>query len=130
VRRLRIIRIENTAAGLIGVLTIDGIVECFTLQPDPTDIHFSIPSGAYHCIRHHGPKYPDTLEIVVKGHSDLLFHILNLEDESRGCVGLGKMVGEINGKRSILGSGDAFRDFMKKMGGDQEANLFIEDSFG
>lgn len=126
-KHARIVRLERTEDGIIGVLTLDGIIECYTLQPDEKDIHFSIPVGNYLCQRFHGKKYPDTFEIVVPGHTALLFHILNREDESEGCVGLGKMVGHINGKRAILGSRDAFTEFMRKMGTDQEFNLVMID---
>ncbi len=126
-KHLRITRIEKSLNGIIGALTIDGVAECWTLQPDEKDIHFSIPVGNYLCRRFHGTKYKDTFEIIVAGHTALLFHVLNREDESEGCIGLGKMVGEINGKRAILGSGDAFREFMRKMGDDQEFNLVIVD---
>ena len=126
-KRLRIFRVERSEDGIIGILTIDGKAFCYTLQPDERDAHFSIPEGSYAVKRFHGRKYPDTFEIVVAGHTALLFHILNQEDESEGCIGLGKMVGNINGKRAILGSGDAFKEFMKIMGDDQEANLIIQD---
>jgi len=126
-KHLRLIRVERTEDGIIGILTIDGKVECFTLQPDEADIHFSISVGNYLCKRFHGRKYSDTFEIVVPGHSALLFHILNREDESEGCVGVGKEVGYLNGKRAILNSAWAFEQFMKKMGSDTEFNLVIVD---
>ncbi|MFA7520450.1 DUF5675 family protein [Shewanella sp.] len=126
-KHIRIVRVEKSEDGLIGVLTIDGKALCFTLQPDPTDIHFSIPAGNYLCKRFHGAKWKDTFEIIVAGHKDLLFHILNVENESKGCIGLGEQIGELNGKRAILASGVAFSSFMKIMGNDQECNLVIVD---
>ena len=126
-KRLRIFRVERSEDGIIGILTIDGKAFCYTLQPDERDAHFSIPEGSYAVKRFHGRTYPDTFEIVVAGHTALLFHILNQEDESEGCIGLGKMVGNINGKRAILGSGDAFKEFMRIMGDVQEADMFIQD---
>jgi hypothetical protein len=126
-KKLNLIRVETSEQGLIGVLLVDGVIECFTLQPDLTDKHFSISAGHYRCKRFHGTKYPDTFEIVVPGHTALLFHILNLEDQSEGCIGLGESVGYLDGKRAILASGIAFAEFMKKMGNDQECTLIIED---
>ena len=126
-KKLRIYRVERSEDGIIGILTIDGKAFCYTLQPDERDAHFSIPEGSYAVKRFHGRKFPATFEIVVAGHTALLFHILNQEDESEGCIGLGKMVGYINGKRAILGSRDAFKEFMRIMGDDQEANLIIQD---
>lgn len=126
-RKVNILRVEKSESGLIGVLLIDGVVECFTLQPDPTDIHFSIPVGAYLCKRFHGEKWVDTFEIVVPKHTDLLFHSGNVEPDSTGCILLGEEVGYLNGQRAVLASGKAFGDFMMKMGSEQEFNLFIED---
>ena len=124
---LRIARIERSEDGLIGVLTIDGKADCFTLQRDEQDQHYSIPVGSYQCKRFHGTKWKDTFEIIVRGHSDLLFHSGNLETDGVGCIILGEQVGELNGKRAVLVSGMAFSEFMKKMGTDQECNLVIQD---
>jgi hypothetical protein len=66
----------------------------------------------------------------VQGHTALLFHVMNLEDESKGCIGLGESVGYLKGKRAVLSSGVAFEQFMKGMGGDQQFNLIIEDWAG
>jgi hypothetical protein len=126
-KRLRITRVERSEDGIIGVLTIDGKADCFTLQPDERDQHFSIPVGNYLCKRFHGTKYPDTFEICIPGHTALLFHAGNREEDTDGCILLGEEVGELNGKRAVLASGKAFCEFMKKMGDDQEFNLVIQD---
>lgn len=130
-KTVKIIRVERSEDGIIGVLKIDGRAQCWTLQPDDKDTHFSIPSGSYPCQRFHGKKYPDTFEIIVSGHSALLFHPLNIEDESEGCIGLGEYLGAYKGKRAIFNTvrHKAFDDFMKVMGEDQKFNLFIEDVF-
>lgn len=126
-KHLKIHRVERSEDGLIGVLTIDGKADCLTMQPDERDAHFSIPEGSYLCKRFHGKKYPDTFEILVPGHTALLFHAGNRETDSEGCILLGEEVGELGGKRAVLASGKAFCEFMKKMGNDQEFNLVIED---
>lgn len=128
-KKARLIRVENSAAGLIGVLVIDGLVECFTLQPDPSDAHFSIPPGRYSCRRFRGRKYPDTFEVVVPGHTALLFHAGNVEDDSEGCILLGKEVGLLNGRRAVLASAKAFGGFMARMGTDREFDLIIQDYY-
>ena len=127
--QLVLIRVENSPSGLIGVLLINGVVECFTIQPDSTDDHFSIPPGFYECRRFHGAKYKDTFEIIVKDHTALLFHIGNIEDHSEGCIILGESVGYLNDKRAVLSSGLAFEQFMKRMGDTQKCNLLIIDLF-
>lgn len=126
-KHLRITRVERSEDGLIGVLTIDGRADCFTLQPDEQDQHFSIPVGNYLCKRFHGKKWQDTFEIVVPGHTALLFHSGNVEENTEGCILLGQTVGSLNGKRAVLNSQWALGEFMKKMGDDQECNLVIQD---
>jgi hypothetical protein len=128
-KKLTLIRVEKSEQGLIGVLLVDGVVECFTLQPDPDDKHFSIPVGNYLCKRFHGKKWQDTFEIVVKGHTALLFHSGNVEENTEGCVLLGESVGYLGGKRAVLVSGKAFFDFMARMNNDQECNLIIKDCY-
>jgi len=128
-KKLRIVRLEKSEEGLIGILLIDGKVDCFTLQPDENDVHFSIPVGNYLCKRFHGKKWIDTFEILVKGHTSLLFHALNTEDQSEGCIGLGETVGYLGSKRAIFSSGKAFFDFMSKLKDETELNLVIVDCF-
>ena len=126
-KHVRIVRVERSEDGLIGVLTIDGRADCWTLQPDERDQHFSIPVGSYLCKRFHGKRWQDTFEIIVPGHTALLFHSGNRESDTEGCILLGEEVGELNGKRAVLASGKAYVEFMKKMGNDQEFNLVIQD---
>ena len=126
-KHLRIIRVERSQDGIIGVLTIDGKAECFTLQPDEADKHFSIPVGNYACKRFHGKRWQDTFEILIPKHSALLFHSGNVEEDTEGCILLGEEVGELNGKRAVLASGKAFMRFMKKLDKEQEFNLVIMD---
>ncbi len=126
-KRVRIVRVEKSEDGIIGVLTIDGKADCFTMQPDERDVHFSIPVGNYACRRFSGRKWQDTFEIIVPKHSALLFHSGNTEENTEGCILLGEEVGELIGKRAVLASGKAFKEFMKKMGADQAFNLVIVD---
>jgi len=126
-KHVRIVRVERSEDGIIGVLTIDGKADCLTMQPDERDQHFSIPVGSYLCKRFHGKRWQDTFEIVVPGHTALLFHSGNRESDTEGCILLGEEVGELGGKRAVLASGKAFSEFMKKMGDDQEFNLVIQD---
>jgi len=126
-RRVRMVRVEETSNGIIGVLTIDGLALCFTLQPDKNDRYFQIPPGSYLCKRFHGKKWKDTFEIIVKGHTALLFHIGNQESSTQGCVLLGKEVGEYNGERSVLSSRQAFSEFMDILKDEDQLNLTIID---
>lgn len=125
-KELKIVRLEETEQGTIGVLLIDGLVHSFTLEPDSGDKKKSqIPLGPYHVQRFHGKKWKDTFEIVVPEHTAVLFHSGNTEEHTQMCVLLGEKEGWLRGSRAILESGAAFESFMKIMGSDKEAKLFI-----
>ena len=112
---LFIVRVESNPDGALGVLRIDNRVFCWTLQPDPTDEHFFIPAGVYEYRRFHGTKHKDTFEIVVPGHTAILFHPLNKEDESEACIGLGDDIGfDERGSRQIYNSRRTFDAFMTR----------------
>ena len=85
--------------------------------------------GVYTVKRFHGTKWKDTFEIIVFGHTAVLFHAGNTEADTRMCILLGSTVGKLKGNRAVLNSGISFSSFMKKMGDDQEAVLFIEDRY-
>ena len=121
----RLIRIEKTQDGILGTLVIDDRFQCLTMERDDT----FLKQGQYHCQRFHGAKYADTFEICVPGHTAVLFHPGNTEDDSQGCVLTGQKVGYVSGKRAVLESKVAFEQFMARMGDDQCFKLFIEDRF-
>jgi len=128
--RIRIVRLEMSKQGALGVLLMDDVIFCFTLEPDITEKRkLYIQQGVYHCQRFHGTRWKDTFEILVPGHTVVLFHAGNTEADTRGCILLGATVGKLKGNRAVLNSGISFSSFMKKMGDDQEAVLFIEDRY-
>jgi hypothetical protein len=125
-KELKIVRLEETPKGAVGVLLIDGLVHSFTLEPDSGDKKKSqIPLGCFHVKRFHGAKWKDTFEIVVPGHTAVLFHSGNTEEHTQMCVLLGEKEGYLKGERAVLESGMAFKSFMEIMGEDQEAKLFV-----
>lgn len=113
---LFIIRVESNPDGALGVLRIGDRVFCWTLQPDPTDEHFFIPAGVYEYRRFHGTKYKDTFEVLVSGHTGLLFHAGNDEEDTKGCILLGSDIGfGADGRRWVCKSGATFEAFMRRM---------------
>lgn len=119
----RIIRPEKSEQGMIGILVINDVIQCFTLERDDTFIR----QGCYTCSRFHGEKYKDTFEVQVHGHSAVLFHPGNVETDTQGCILLGNRVGWLDGKRAVLESVKAFEAFMELMGEDSEFTLFVEN---
>lgn len=111
----KIIRVEMSSQGALGVLVLDNEAFCCTLQPDWNDPEwFCIPDGDYTCKRFHGKKWPDTFEIMVMGHTALLFHAGNTEADTEGCILLGASFGKLKGNRAVLNSGTTFREFLTR----------------
>ena len=128
--RARIVRLEQTSQGALGVLLIDSIIFCFTLEPDINErgkLH--IPQGVYHCQRFHGAKWKNTFEILVSGHTAVLFHAGNTEADTLGCVLLGATTGKLKGNRAVLNSGSTFQDFLTRTEELSEFSLFVEDRY-
>ena len=119
-----IIRLERSTQGFIGVLTIDSMIFCFTLERDDT----FIKPGCYHCQRFSGTKWPDTFEITVPGHTAVLFHAGNVEADTQGCVLLGATTGKLKGERAVLNSGETFKNFLKMMEGKDFFTLFVTNN--
>lgn len=108
----KIIHVEQTEQGKIGVFILDGRTYFFTMERDDNDpLYKPIPNGIWNCVRHSGEKYKNTFEILVPGRSDCVFHNGNKENASRGCVILGMTVGMLNGARAVLSSIPAFTSF-------------------
>lgn len=110
---VRIVRLEQTAQGALGSMTLFGHLFCSTLEPDSNDPdRFQIPEGTYFCRRFSGSKYKDTFEVVVPGHTALLFHAGNIEAHTQGCIILGQYPGKLANNRAVLNSGNTFNKFM------------------
>ena len=125
----RIVRLESTLDGALGILLLDSKIFCFTLQPDKDDSKYHIPAGEYLCKRFHGTKWVDTFEIVVPGHTAVLFHAGNTEADTKGCVLLGSSVGKLKGQRAVQNSGKTFEDFMNRCFNLMQFKLLIEDRY-
>lgn len=76
-----------------------------------------IPQGRHHCtptVFHNGRPAPyATFEIIVPGHSRLLFHRGNIEDDSEGCILVAESYGLLRGAPAVLASAAGFDEFMR-----------------
>ena len=117
--KLKLIRLEETPEGAIGVLMFEEQVFCLTLEPDARDtVRFQIPVGIHPMRQFKGTeetKWHDTLEVVVKGHTVLLFHSGNVEKHSVGCILLGSEASKLRGQRAVLNSGNTFTRFKEEV---------------
>jgi hypothetical protein len=129
-RKLRLVRLTQNDDGAVGVLQIDGIAMCFTIERDSKDPAYpQIPAGIYPVKRFHGKRWQDTFEIVVPGHTAVLFHSGNTEVDSHMCVILGRRVGQLGNKMAVLESDAAFVAFMKTLNDEKEMTILIEDFY-
>lgn len=134
---LALTRTEYLSTGIFGLLlSEDDELELYTIehayatQPDGTVGSLvyqpKVPQGAYTCVRgthalSNGVAF-ETFEITnVPGHTGVLIHPGNSENDSHGCVLLGlSRSGDL-----ILHSKDAFNKFMKLQTGVNEFKLYI-----
>ena len=129
-RRVKLLRVEESKQGAVGVLIVDKKLFAITLEPDAADpIGFQIPPGEYKCIRYHGTKWPSTFAVLVEDHEGILFHSGNTEMHTEGCILLGRYAGYLRERRAVLNSGWTFREFMKVLDGEDEFHLVVINAY-
>ena len=122
------LRLDRTAYEVDGIfghlMTEDGKFLAMTLehsylQPDGSYTP-KLSAGVYACVRGshqlHSMQHPFvTFEITkVPGHSNILFHAGNFNDDSEGCVLLGELVAKsATGVQMITNSRKTFEKFME-----------------
>ncbi len=116
--KARILRLEETVEGALGVLLLNNRYFCSTLEPDKNDpVRYQIETGIYYCKRYSSEKFPNTFEVIVPGHTALLFHAGNVEEDTTGCIILGQYPGKLRESRAVLNSGATFKLFMSMLEG-------------
>lgn len=120
---LTLTRTNFTMSGIFGTLeSEDKALYCDTLEHSYPPIFIpKILAGTYRCIRgkhclHKTSKPFDTFEVTkVPGHTGILFHIGNFNDDSNGCILLGHRNTNEKVPRGIYNSRYAFDNFMDYM---------------
>ncbi|MDD9304373.1 MAG: hypothetical protein HUK40_19325 [Desulfobacter sp.] len=129
--KARLIRVEESDQGTLGVLVLDGQAFCCTLEPPNIGNRQNlscIPCGHYTAIRKISPKYGDTFEITgVPNRTHVLIHPGNLVKHTRGCVLLGQYFGKLTGNRAVLNSGVTFKNFLNRAGTTSSFELEIRE---
>lgn len=85
-----------------------------------------IGNGVYKCRRSvfHRGGYP-TFEIIVPGHTRVLFHRGNVETESEACVLVAEAFSLLNGVTAVTDSRGGFREFMELAGNAAAFDLIV-----
>jgi len=131
-KQVRIVRTTtNPDTGTLGMLSIDGIPQCVTLELFSRNNMRNIsciPEGVYRCIRHESRDW-DWRVLDVPSRSGILFHAGNTVKDIEGCILFGKYIGNVNGVKGVLESKIARLDFNSIMGAEDEFKLEIVNSF-
>mgnify|MGYP001596600586 CR=1 FL=1 len=132
---LKLLRIAETEHGTFGVL-FDEPPEPFAVTVERKWLNNKtgescIPIGEYTCKKVQSPKFGGTYQVMdVKGRSEILFHIGNIDDDSHGCIIVGENFGRRNGSTAVLSSGNTvgagFLEFKERLHGHDEFRLLIE----
>lgn len=135
---LMIKRIKFSEFGIFGILYDKNAARvCVTLEhayPSDSPLLWApkVPPGKYICLRgehqllrQNNPF--ETFEITnVPGHTAILFHVGNTNDDTAGCVLLGSGYNNLEFPRSIINSKLAFKKFMDLQSGVDRFNLEVE----
>lgn len=129
---IELLRLEQTHKGTIGVLRVNGVFVCCTLElpwKDNTPNVSCFPTGMYEVHLEYSHRYNRKLWEVkgVEGRSEIKFHIANFLTDLRGCVGVGLYQShDSDGQRSVLKSAKAFDRFMAAMGDRMADQLIVK----
>ena len=115
---------EDGAFGMM--LGDDGVPFAVTLERTFEDKRVVVVDGEYICPKdfYHGGGYA-TFGIPVEGHTRVLFHKGNVEENSLACVLVGEKFEPFNGKPGIAESGKGFSEFMARYGAEEAFRLKV-----
>ena len=115
--------------GTFGTLTV-GNFECYTVERPWLNNKVAescIPEGKYELRpdRYNRGGYNAYKLMDVPDRSQIKIHVANTTDNVIGCIGLGKILTQIDDKWAVGYSKKAFGEFMEEMNGEVgEINIF------
>lgn len=133
---IHIRRKKFTQKGILGELQSDnGAFSCSTLEHayEVNGAHYAakVPYGLYLCqrgihrLKSHADEF-ETFEVMgVEGHSGILFHPGNFNQDSEGCFLLGEP--SVAGEIEVLNSRATFKKFMALQEGIEQFALMVFD---
>lgn len=134
-KTIRLKRLKSNSMGTLGIMTIDTIEICSTMELPWVDAEHDgisdsnvscIPDGVYFCKKIHSPTFGEVFEVQnVPGRSHILIHSANFQREIRGCIAVGMITGEQNGQYCIYKSKVALSNLYRFLGDDSEFCLEI-----
>ena len=130
-----------TADGVLGEMCdsngtplFQTLEHAYLNETDPSHYYAKLCPGTYTCVRgehrlHDGIEF-QTFEIMgVPGHTGILIHVGNYNEDSEGCVLIGKKLGWRDGAkiRMLMASKQAFAEFMEIQKEVDSFKLVVED---
>lgn len=118
--------VANIKDGLFSVLMWLGVPFAVSVERTFDDGGFIIKAGTYRCVRsfYYKGGY-QTFEIIVEGHTRILFHKGNIEEHSLGCVIVAESFGVFGGKTAVLDASHGFSELMQLSAGLQEFPMIV-----
>ena len=124
-------RVDYSEGGIFGQFFFenDSLPFCVTLEHSFNGVPV-VPLGVFNCVRgvhrlSDGVAF-ETFEITgIDGHSGLLFHAGNFNDDSHGCV----LLGESRAINYITNSRKKFNDFMMRLQGIDQFQIEVKNGY-
>lgn len=138
--KLLLDRTVFTEASTTGVLYINDIRECFTLEDKVREVEgrdvsewkiqnkTAIPKGTYKIVIDVSPKYQrEMLHILdVPGFSGIRIHSGNVADDTEGCILVGKTVGKDRVNNSVDAMKGLFPKIKQALDNKEEVTITIK----
>lgn len=108
---IEVVRLWETPLSTCGMMSIDAVFECYTLEPPEGPER--IPAGTYAVKIEYSPRFdrPTPHLLNVPGHEYEEIHVGNFPRDSHGCT----LVGKTRGVDYIGQSEAAFFQLMEKL---------------
>lgn len=105
---LTVTRQNPTALSTSGLLAVNGVFECYTLEPAAP-----IPAGVYTLALAFSPHFQTVTPhvLAVPGFTAIEIHWGNFPRDTRGCL----LVGQTRAANFVGNSREAFRSLMRKL---------------
>lgn len=109
-------RFDSGSNDTLGRVYIDGVLKCFSIEDEKRVVKVKgetrIPAGTYNVCFYDSPTHGKKALMIkdVPNFSYVLIHTGNTEDDTMGCLIVGKRIGTLNNKRAVLDSKTAFKE--------------------
>lgn len=129
---LRLERKQHRIDGIFGeILDSRNRVVAYTLEHS-YDLKSKIPAGVYQCVLgthalHNGIPFQAYELQNVPGHTNILIHMGNYNNDSEGCILVGEAITPSSKGQMVTNSRTVFAEFMKLQKGAPSFTLTVVD---